>query len=1018
MIICIQRRSFMVKYNFFIVFICLIFLSGLVSSYQLKMTVDECIFSFNEEPDGEGNIPFDDWDEENHRGVFMKIKNNNPNLGENENPSYSYTFYQNNGESRNYYNNFVYYEDRYSSFPILNIDENNNNRVYINCTFIVGNYRIYFLNYRHMYAYLRLTPDFNITKGIFDETNTPSLATFHGNTYSHSTNVFARNDVVYYFDNGNIEGTTLSQLLIDGFYPNTRPVVITSYNLAGVSPGIIRGYSLIREGGYLQLFDPFTTFFYVNSSHLYSPLVFPIIQASDTKAVIFDENNNEIVDFTAHCHSPSPSLCPFLGKDYTVFVNYSFRNPYDVELDDFTLIKRIGPIYMWAGGMNHVGDVNKMPTYTEYEYGISFEPFETKYFSLSYTFDDSYALPDSYYNANFYKSGGHSNNFWYRLGSDCVDYLGFNRYNTYIQLTRIDGKFIPVFRFDAELFVVNNRANSSYCVSKLEPGKYNLSFYLIDSGGNILDIIDFALDEELFEEKFGLDCSFGCSLSPGNYDYSFFIPITDEYIDMAGEYGEFFSMIYSVRNEEPFEGLRIARTGGRPKFDPGNLIYSVDNILEFYRNKKKDIAKLWIFNPTFYHTTLELDLIGLEDDFSAEYSSEISLYPLESRVVLIDVYANHDPWPVTYTTSSFELEARAILRTADGLEIREEKTPFFIFMFPETTSYFDIIVDYIEPTYLIFNNPARLKPQDVTLSWKILGSEDMLAKYHENNYFVNYSLVDNEGFVVKSNTLEYTFDKEKGSENLSFFYEFNYSFDYEVVLFVDSTFVFDDINFENNWAVFSYPTTFDLCYYNSSDNHQYNYDFFGDLSLDYDCIFSCCPRGYKCSEGYCAFAMSPDCANYDGNEPECNSFDINNPILCAYRQTDDKCLGCGFFVSSCGSYDNQNSCEKDNCGFAKDDAFRLGIEGNCVWTGVSCNFDDICNYNIEVIDGCAEKNSYVLRYTSENPDCSPFEMTLPCPHEVRINFFGLFQFFIVILLVFCFYFLKSLKLQSLFNKLL
>ena len=103
---------------------------------QERAAIKECEYSFN---DGS----FGTWDEDTQTGTFMKVTNNNPTIGIGQNGDYEYISYQ---QPREYYNSFEK-PGLISKIPILNVRSGQENKVYINCSFIIGDVRIFLFDY-------------------------------------------------------------------------------------------------------------------------------------------------------------------------------------------------------------------------------------------------------------------------------------------------------------------------------------------------------------------------------------------------------------------------------------------------------------------------------------------------------------------------------------------------------------------------------------------------------------------------------------------------------------------------------------------------------------------------------------------------------------------------------------------------------------------------------------------------------------------------------------------------------
>ncbi len=185
----------------FILFSIIILVFPVVSAYQLKMTVKECLISFND-PD------FNLWNEATQSGVFLNYSNTNLNLGQDENQNFIVTNYQ---PVRKYFNNFNY-SDVDSSIPILQISDEEN-MIYTQCKYKIGDQRIVPSSTGILHGgpggiSLYTTQDFNLSNGLFEQTSYPSRLINMAGKLNPSSSLYPQMALakpidikrVYYFD--------------------------------------------------------------------------------------------------------------------------------------------------------------------------------------------------------------------------------------------------------------------------------------------------------------------------------------------------------------------------------------------------------------------------------------------------------------------------------------------------------------------------------------------------------------------------------------------------------------------------------------------------------------------------------------------------------------------------------------------------------------------------------------------------------------------------------------------------
>jgi len=708
-----------------IIFSLVLLFSNIVSAiiYQDRMAIKECIYSFNDEN-------FGSWNDLEQKGVFMKVKNNNLNIGPTENSlDYTYTSYQ---QPRTYYNNFEYRPDLISKIPILNVMERpENNQVYVDCKFKVGNYKLFFNSFYitssiHNYA-IFMTQDFNLTKDIM-EYEEPQTAYSRFDYSPHIPRLFGRNEqksekgyrssAIIYVGNEveNYDGTGISFLRAKGFYPNTNPTVKFKINLNNAASGLYymgpyiyaNGRSLFwtNEAGH-------NTMFYINSSMKTQQDILDILIPRFSKTIKrISMNTSENVD----------ENYIYDDGEYAN-VTYEFYNPFSIDL---TNIKFKARHLSWiTKGVGYNTDI-KNP----YAYNCINEPtldFKGKsLMNISFICKYPPYLSES---APIYRSplsfivrvDNVIDHYLPKIGTTNTSYLGIEDIDP--KITLVDGN--ASFQIDFSIYPYGDIIPNEY---ELLVNVYNNSNVM---DRNIVYSETIALTEEMASES-KIPLQITISVDPTIYE-----PGITHYVD-----------IFTVKKLPPpnnLVGKKIARLLTIPNFESGPLQYyphetEGGDTFFFSESSKTDSRPIRLFNPDFYSHTLTLELKDLTDPnfvFNIPNTMEIELKPLENKVIDIIASANHDPWPTNDITKSFKIKV-----TSD--QVGSSPTELIYHLDISKAYWINIAKDKLVAKEAVVVQDSEV---EVNASWKIRGSEAALNDLNGTAFNVKLYLIKDENIV-------------------------------------------------------------------------------------------------------------------------------------------------------------------------------------------------------------------------------------------------------------------------------
>lgn len=1049
------------KKIFFVFLFILILLAGFSSAYQKKVAIKECLVSFNEVPDSNGNVAFAPWNDATNSGVFMKIENKNLVLGESQTSNYIYTFYQNNGQPRQYFNNTAVSGS--SFIPILNVKEGGNNKVFINCTFLVGSYNVVLQDFNLMYNGddwgLHLTEDFNLTQNIFSERNKLNRGVFttkisdnnilNNYFYEYLPPSFSLSPVYSFFDNKinpvlyNYDPLySASHYNTRVFFPNTYPVAIQNIPISNFPTGIFRSYSLIRENGNQALLDFPRIIFYINNSR-------PSVKISDFFVAEIIGYHSDVLkkdgsvhNFPEYVYTSSCSLnddsCYVVEEGDVFRYNLTIKNNFNLATSGSVRVFLASDLY-WTGG---VGSGTSVPYLSmAKDFSFSIDPFEEKSFFSEFVIpkEGKYAYPVlgvvSYIYPKAVSPGrGASSYMW--IGGDKIDYLGIMRFDPRISIKfNPDGSYNPVIDMSAELFSYKNRIPTSVYVPSIEPYEYSLYVRLINQTGAIKDNIDYLLDESAFESM-GLCSSGVCSLpTDQKKEFNFSIPIKREYFQDALN-GEVYKIrFYTNKTTNPFGGL-FASNKVDSYFKPGDIVYPLDTNLYFYNNSRIATGRVLLFNPSFYESDFNLTIKSISSNkFNISYQKSVHLYPLQSLEMDVSFNTTFSPWVSSLENHAMVLEVSSSINSGDSVSKVTSEVPFKMVLSPlNSGSWCNFYPTGISPLEINFDYDGSEKKEEITASWTILSSSVNPNLF--KNYTVNVSVIDNSlNSVLYSFLRNFTMDSSQ-TKNLTFNYTFSSNVSYSVSIHIDYFNVLTKSDAsgiksisqlrEDNLRKYAIYMRVDGCYHNLTTNRIYTKDILGNsvYSDCSKCSSVCEKKGLSCQRGMCFDPFSFNCANYK-TISSCNDLTKVSGDWCAWNSNSNtKCSACGSIMNSCSAYDNQETCNLDPCNKSSRDSINFKSDFTkgykCSWVNNKCTFSyDSCSYEISVISSCDAGNGLQsILYKNINPDisgCEEKRIDIPCAGQIQLPFFGTFGVLTVLGIIFGFYCLliAKRKLQAL-----
>lgn len=1022
--------------SLFVIGVFILLLAVNVSAYQKKMAIEECLMSYNDENYG-------DWDEVNHRGVFVKVINHNLNLGESENADYEYINYQ--SDSFNPLN----------TMPILNIEPGKPNMLYTKCTQKVGDYRIYLQDYTVPYqggGYgLHLSPNFNFNNGITVETGfvDGSSPAYNGevSTFQHYyyNLKLSPQGSIYYADNGVNSGYDADAIAVykEGFFPNTRPVVMTKINLTDYASGVLWGYSLIREAGYVMLIDVFHNRFYLNSStrNIKDFLAAKVVAGGSMTNLDNPNKNGDFTIDTLACTEANDD-CFDLSKGGKMQMTYQFRNIYSVPLSNVEVRNT------WTTSAPRMGFGRSGTDVSYYTTPVLDEtiPDIPAFTTTSYTFERDIPLDNNYIWANthgyiMFKNifGDYAQAQYFWPGDDDESLLSFRNFDPRIEMQKINYKYISIFNMTVTL----QTANTLYNYEEVFREDFELLFEMWN-GTDIKDSYTVS-GADVF-------ASAGIASLPqaNSIEYSYPIPIKDEYaIESAGG-SKYEVYVYVVsKNGGKFDGLKISTPTKVPYFTPGDIAYQWDDTLTFGIDSKIDSKKIVIFNPTFYENDIILEVKSWSDDANFELSWDgetygqtsktVHLFPLQSKEVNFWVNATYDPWVSSPISENITITVSADLKVGDVNVEKSHDFDFILNVSNESLRWFNINpVDFF-PEVIFLDNLSSSRREKVTVTWSLEGGRLRWEELMGESYNVTIKLISGTEItdpVLKEVNAIFTISKG-GETEISFDYDFTYG-EYLLVLDLDlnnkiaEVFSSGASGEADNFNVYMLPLLVTYCYYNA-DGYMHRIDFWGNDVIDKENKCEC-PREFVTipDEGFCA-DPDYDCSAFsvDGVDV-CNDWEQTLGGLCGWKCDEPfcppqpvengDCLNCSSIQNTCSGYNNEETCIIDpcfkasiyDCGFLGCDIYQ---SSECIWIGDSdgCGFQGSfnglsCTYQGKVIQECegTSGNNKIINFTSTDfENCPPKQRTVACAQDViGLSFFTTLNLILAIGLITLVYFGK------------
>ncbi len=985
--------------------IFLLFLLPSVQAGYYKMTLKECNYSFND-------LDFGAWNEAEQKGLFLRIENLNPNLdSDNLFPAtnLNYTTFQ---PPKPYYNNLGGYNpagkwpyNMSSKIPFLNFKDGSN-YIYIKCIHKIGNYRIFPMYYHPLYAASGLwaTQDFNLSIGIINTTtyinyyqNLDPISLFYrgGSQWDYAA-------TPYYVDNQVSSKHGYSDIIGgDGFYPNTEVMTITKADITSAPSGILQSYAYFRENGHNDLYysNPLN-YFYINS-----PLKITIEDNSfkPTFARLTAENKNTSKKFIYNDGNTR-----FLASPGDVIkVNLTLWNYNSFKLDNIIVEYEIHTENQWTRGVGTYYDSdpriklflcnqihNSLCNTKTYNITIlNFSANEIISLVDEFTIPQNAGMPLLWAVGYLYKVGksGYSP-IWGVIGYDNITYIGFTSYDPRIEFSR--EKNSPVFKVNMYLF------NPSYNPNvKLYPEEYNLSFIAVDSvTGNLAENFSIFLNANEFAKmKNGnLPVDNGRQYIPPNID----IPYTAEIVVDRTKYtgnNDHILYVYSVKNSGEFAGRIIGRIEMPPRFKSGDTsFYSGSNEYGFASNSKNSTRYLMIFNPSFYDTVMNISLVGLNSNFSAEYQSLIPLKPLESKIIPIKLDANHNPWPAIDYISSF------IVKTAIPDQQKTVINNTLIYNIKVKNSSINFIdLSAVDLRYKDLDDPDYLNNSvEIEAFWDIQGSDSGFSYNSGKNYNVSIILKEKiSGLVVGAVDISYDFpDSMTNIKTTELFSDLDRETkEYVAMLNVDSTNNIDEFDIDEN----------------SSENNN-------DRQVEVLLVTS---NPFN-PGGSCSKWLDIDFCNSKSLRPE-----DQQDYTCAwtssyssFSDTGDFCRGCSS-INYCQSYINEPTCEADPCQKADCGALSSCVFPRCSWVITNTNDQKCllnisgCVYEFKDLKKCEQgyetwEKEYQLKTGPSSCQSSLGKITGDC-ERVALDFFDFRNFIMAITSIFFIYILRILSIRNL-----
>jgi hypothetical protein len=1028
-----------------VVIVIIFFHINFVSPIDDKVVVDVCEFALSELDVGggdwaflgggvsEGSV-FKVWDESTQTGVYMTITNTQS-LGQPANYVVS-----RHTPARSWFNEFENSITQ-SKIPIINVGVSTNKWQYFRCRYKVGNSRI-FLSSSGFGQINYFTNDYNLTKNLFLQANTMKnqLASPDSFIFSYSGSEVGLDIGIHALNNG-VVGE-------DGFFPNSNPYIIyKGENVNGMPSSLVAydGWWLIREPGTGDLVS--------------SPLR---MQGSDVRGPVFYVNNSRgdvlpqnyfVVDDIDYKRCVLPCSVIESGKlnsnlklikDRTYQINNTFKNNYAVDLNISFLSfvgmdKRpswrgigYGDVPIFEEGEREIINVTipgggeyNLTTYFTYLNGISqprvgVNALNYVYYTNKYNYNNLLGDIDA--------NSGVRRLFIY-LASEEYPYLSFIGSDPRISIRKNGNQYETVLNISVNLFAEDYANNNN-----IQAGQYDVGVKVANAT-NIVYLTSVLLNRVLSRGEVLL--------------FNFIIPI-----DQAWNFNEkhrvyFFSrMNEDVVNPASYPNLNfkdriVAHTIDETYFKPGDIAYQLDDKLVFSSGSRRDVESIIVFNPSFYPIDIDLTIDSWShptENFMASWdgvnfgkhpSLRVKLLPLQSREINFWVTANYNPWPISPLSRNLVINASSDLKSEGGVFKKTNQLNYELSVTNAALDWFNFKLDSFSP-----DNINILEGGDnnkvIRFSWWEEGSVLGFNNNKGKDYNVSFRLINatSGSIIIEENK---TF--EVGESHNKKFIDLSYDFipyRYNVFIQVDpevGIFETDSSGNNANDNSFLGSLMVNSCrvragyleYYNSLD---------GEWKSDINCEWCSCGVGSLCmrSLGGRCVSLTGSC-NFN-NMGNCNDINIHPSELCAWRcnnnlcpppdnyggSNDGNCLNCSSIINSCSGYNNKETCEIDPCFKVEFDCEKLGCEKgksySCQWdNNHGCYMNSSiggrhCKYVFEP-GNCELSNiaKGLYRDISGTLGCENKEIDMLCAGKlIRLDFFGLKNFFISIFLLFLVYF--------------
>lgn len=653
-----------------VMFLVLLILGSMVSATrrkQEKILTRKCLYSFNDSD-------FGAWDDANQKGVFLEVVNDNLNIGDNEDEAYRYINHQ---DPREYYNNFHHPDgSTFSEIPMLQIEQGKQNRVYINCSFKDDDHRL-FVNLYLIASTLHnfgnfLTSDFDLTTGIVGNVNTNYFGylggDFQDNPYSLEgesvwngilLDRFSDEHNVYGVANG-IDGycdgtagcNVYDYLVTKGFYgdSNLHPYVLSFMDIEDTAkPGFYYTGPYIRANNdMLYWTDTYGhyTLFYINSSNTIDSSSVYIPNRWDLVAVNIDNNNEQMDENSIYERGDDIEFTLTIHNDYS-------QDIFSIDLECFP--------YAWHGmsnintnGINGFSMTHQGTKHTE-QLNILAQSSQDVVFTFPLLEAGDYSKIPPYVLCEMRRNNVLLKHKWMGFG-----HLGFTD-EAYLFPGVIDPRIVldggdPHFQIKVNL---KNKGAKT-----IPANDYKLKVEIFNAG-NIVDTV--YKDIDVAVPSPGLPYT---EYDEAGVAFVALIKMDTTKYKLGEQYYARVSTQKIAGEPSQLIGKEIARSEVDVIFKAGDIQTTEDVYFYFGPDRDKHIKDITLFNPDFETHTITLFDSGWTDtkNFDITYPNIITLGPLKSKKVEVEVTAKHDPWPTNPETQYFNLTAKSDQNGQNGAE--------------------------------------------------------------------------------------------------------------------------------------------------------------------------------------------------------------------------------------------------------------------------------------------------------------------------------------------------------------